>query len=72
MRFYVVSIQHNMVADAENRSIPKAYDTVNEAVREFHRQLSVDMSNETLDWAICLVFDSRMEIIKAEKWTREE
>lgn len=71
MRFYVVTIQHNMVSDAENRSVPKAYDTQNDAIREFHRQMATDMANDTLDWAICRVFNSENEIIKAEKWVRE-
>lgn len=71
MRYYVVTIQHNADADAENRSVPKAYDSKNDAIREFHRQLASDMGNAIIDWSLCLIFDSRMEIIVAEKYVRE-
>lgn len=69
MRFYLVTIQYNKDAKAENRTAPKAYDTVDEAIAEFHTQMGKDMKNATLGWAISIVFDSNGGIIRDEKWT---
>ncbi len=75
MRFYVLSIQYNRVAGAENRTVPKAYDTKDDAMAEWHRQLSTDMKNETLGWSLCMVVDEFGNTIspKSEnRWTRTE
>lgn len=69
-RYYVVTIQHNKEKDAENRTVPKAYDTLNEATREFHRQLGEDMNNATLDWSVCLLFDKFGAVYRSETWER--
>lgn len=70
MRFYVFSVQHNMVAGSENRGVPKAYNTLDEAVAEFHREMAADMKNDTLDWALVMVINSEGGIHRNEKWTR--
>ena len=70
MRFYVMAIQHNMVANAENRSVPKAYNTLDEAIAEFHKQMAADMNNATLDWTLAMVINSEGGIHRNEKWTR--
>ena len=36
MRYYVVSVQHNKDKDAENRSVPKAFDTELQARQDRH------------------------------------
>lgn len=72
MRFYLVSIQHNMEKDAENRTVPKAYDTLDEAVAEFHTQMGKDMNNASLDWAVHMVINSEGGIHRNEKWVRKE
>ena len=71
MRYYVFAIQYNKEAKAENRTAPKGYDSRNEAVREFHRQLSQDMSNSTLGWSLCMVINSDRGIEMSEKWVEE-
>ena len=68
MRYYLVTIQHNKVVNAENRTVPKAFDTIDEAVAEFHTSIGKDMKNGTLDWALGIVFDSNTNIIRKEKW----
>lgn len=70
MRYYVVAIQYNAEAEAENRTVPKAFDTKDEAIAEFHSQLAKDMKNATLGWSICIIFDNNGNIIRDEKWTR--
>lgn len=70
MRFYLITIQYNRVAQAENRTAPKAYDTLDEAVAEFHVQMGKDMKNDSLGWALNMVINSEGGIHKNEKWTR--
>lgn len=70
MRYYVIAIQYNRVAEAENRTAPKAYNTLDEAVAEFHRQMGADMKNDTLGWTLCIVTDSNGFIHRKERWTR--
>lgn len=70
MRFYVFSVQHNAEKNSENRSVPKAYNTRNEAIAEFHRELAADMGNATLDWSLVMVINSAMGIEAKERWDR--
>lgn len=72
MRFYVLSIQYNREKEAENRTAPKGFDKLEEAIAEFHSQLAKDMKNDTLGWSLCMVINSDGGIHKNEKWTREE
>lgn len=72
MRFYVMFVQYNRVAEAENRSVPKAFDTLDEAVAEFHTQMGKDMKNDTLGWSLGMVINSDGGIYRNEKWTRPE
>lgn len=71
-RYYLVTIQYNRNSQAENRTAPKAFDTMDEAVAAFHKQMGSDMSNDTLGWAISIVFDNYGGIIRNEMWTRPE
>ena len=70
MRFYLMTVQHNKEADAENRIAPKAFDLEEEAIAEFHTQMGKDMKNSTLDWAISVIINEYGGIIKNERWTR--
>lgn len=69
MRYYLVTIQYNKVAEAENRTVPKAYDTIDEAVAAFHKQMGADMTNPVLGWALSMVINSEGGVIKNEKWS---
>ena|GEM_PF-6620313 len=71
MRYYVFAIQYNKDAQAENRTAPKAYDTRNQAIAEFHRQLSQDMNNKTLGWSLCMVVNDAMGIEAKEKYVAD-
>ena len=72
MRYYVVSIQHNKEKDAENRSVPMAFDTELKARQAFHEQLGSDMSNTTLDWSACMIFTDIGSVIASERWEAPE
>lgn len=71
MRYYVMTIQHNWEKDAENRTVPSAFNSYNEAKQKFHSQLASDMANQTLDWSLCLIINSEGGVHESEKWTRE-
>lgn len=71
MRYYVLSIQYNRVAQAENRTVPKAFDKRENAIKEFHSQMAKDIDNDTLGWSFCMVINSAMGIEASEKWERE-
>ena len=72
MRYYVVSVQHNKEKDAENRSVPKAFDTELQARQAFHAQLGSDMSNATLVWSVCMIFTDIGSVIASERWEAPE
>ena len=72
MRFYVFSVQYNRIAEAENRTVPKAFNDLDSAVAEFHSQMAKDMKNDTLGWSLCMVINSLGGIYKNELWTRPE
>lgn len=52
MRFYLTSIQFNKEAQAENRTAPKAFDKLEDAVTEFFSQVAKDRKNATLGWSV--------------------
>ena len=68
-RFYVMFVQHNKEADAENRTVPSAFDDLLLARQKFHEQLGKDMKNETLDWSIGYILDNFCNKIESEYWT---
>lgn len=70
MRYYLITIQYNAEAKAENRTVPKAFDSMEEAIAEFHAQMGRDMKNTTLGWALSLIVDSNGGIVRNEKWER--
>ena len=73
MRFYLITIQYNAEAGAENRSVPKAFDSLDDAFAEFHSQVSKDMRNATLGWSLNMIVNSEGGTYEkyTEKWTRE-
>lgn len=71
MRYYLVTVQFNKEKKEENRTVPKAFNTRDEAIAEFHKQMGNDMKNATLGWALNIIFDSNGGIVKEEKWVEE-
>lgn len=70
MRYYLFTIQYNSEKEAENREAPKGFNTLDEAIAQFHVQMGKDMNNVTLGWALSIVADSDGYIYKNEKWVR--
>lgn len=48
MRYYVVSVQHNK-KDAENRGVPRVFDTELQARQAFHAQLGSDTACQEIN-----------------------
>lgn len=71
MKYYLVTIQFNAEKGQTNRTIPKEFDNVNDAIAEFHSQMGKDMKNATLGWATSIVFNSEGGIIRDERMDRE-
>lgn len=71
-RYYVVFVQHNKEANAENRTVPSAFDTINEALQKFHEQMGNDMKNKTLDWSVGFILDSTGGLLQTERWNEEK
>lgn len=72
MRYYVTAIQFNKVAQAENRSVPSAFDDLLSARQKFHKTLADDMNNGTLGWSVVMLFDNYGNVIATERWDRPE
>jgi hypothetical protein len=68
-RFYVMFVQHNKEADAENRTVPSAFDTKKEAEQKWHEQLGKDMKNATLDWGVGYILDNFGNRIDSKYWS---
>ena len=71
-RYYVLFVQHNQEAQAENRTAPSAFDDLNSAVQKFHEQMGKDMKNATLDWSVGTITDNFGNLIRSEYWTNIE
>ena len=71
MRYYVLAIQYNKEAKAENRTAPKGFDSLNDAKKEFHSQLARDMGNSTLGWSLCMVINEYGGIFAQERYKAE-
>ena len=69
MRYYVLVIQQT--PSGENRSTPKAFDTKNDAVAEFHSQLAKDMKNTNVTSSIVMLIDSDGAVHRSEKYVAD-
>ncbi len=68
-RFYVVFIQHNKEVDAENRTVPLAFDDLKSAYQKYYEQFGKDMKNSTLDWSVGYILDNFGNKIESKYWT---
>lgn len=68
-RYYVMFVQHNKEAQAENRTIPSGFDSIKDAYQKYYEQLAKDMKNVTLDWSVGYILDNFGNIIESKYWT---
>ena len=71
-RFYVMFVQFNKDVNAENRTVPSAFDELSDAVQKFHEQMGKDMKNATLGWSVGYITDNFGNLVRSERWTDEE
>lgn len=69
-RYYVTSVEFNTEAKAENRSIPKSFDKIDLAKKEFYSRLGNDIGNEKLGWCHVILWNKYGEILMREYWER--
>lgn len=58
MKFYLTTIQYNKEAHAENRTVPRVFETLDNAEQAFHEQVGKDMKNATLGGSLNYVTNS--------------
>lgn len=70
MKFYLTTIQYNKEKDAENRTAPKVFDSLEKAEAEFYSQVGQDMKNATLGGSVNMVFNSEGGVYPSlnKKW----
>lgn len=68
MRFYLITIQYNKEAKAENRTVPKAYDDLAKAEADFYEQVGKDMKNAVLGGSLNMVINSSGGVHMVKQW----
>lgn len=71
-RYYVTSVEFNKVAQAENRSVPSAFDSLDKAKAKFYTTLANNINNNTISDAVVIMFDSNGNKVMSEHWHEEE
>lgn len=71
VRFYVMSVEYSIPSKAENRTQPRAYDSLNEAMARLHEVMRNDMTNETIAWAVCYILDNFGNTIRHEEYIKD-
>lgn len=58
MKYYLITIQYNKEAKAENRPAPKMYEDFEKAQADFYEQVGKDMKNAVLGGSLNMVINS--------------
>ena len=67
MRYLVVRYEYNSMAQAENRVL-YAYDTENDAVKQFHSVIYQDMNTESVERATIVVMREDGATLRLEQY----
>ena len=67
-RFYVTSIEYNKQVQAENRTTPFSFATIDEAKKKFYTVLGQNIGNPSLAWCNVILWDSFGNMILHEYW----
>lgn len=71
MRYYLVTITYNKVADAEDRPQPKGFNTIDEACKAFHLYLTQNIKGATVGWCLAIIFNEYGNVEYMERWQEE-
>ncbi len=70
-RYYVMSVEYSISAQAENRSQPRGYDSLNDAIARWHEVMRDDMRNENIAWAVCYILDNFGMMIRHDEYVKD-
>ena len=68
MRYYLVKIAYNKVAQAEDRPQPAAYNTLDEAKKAFHNFFAQNILGSTIGWCMAMVINPYGVVQMVERW----
>lgn len=68
MRFYLIKIYYNKVAQAEDRPQPSAFNTLDAAKKAFHQYMGQSIETETCGWVLAMIINSNGNTEYMEKW----
>lgn len=70
-RFYVMSVEYVISAQAENRAQPKGFDSLNKAIARLHEVMKNDILNEDVAWAVCYITDNFGNTLRNEHYVQD-
>lgn len=68
MRYYLIKIFYNKVAQAEDRPQPQAFSTKNAALKAYHQYLGQSIESETCGWVLTLIINEFGNIEEMTRW----
>lgn len=68
MRYYLVQIAYNKIAQAEDRPQPKAFNTLDEATKAFHNFFAQNILGSTIGWCMAMVINPYGVVQMVERW----
>lgn len=68
MRYYLVKIAYNKVAQAEDRPQPAGFNTYDEAEKALHQFFSSNILGSTIGWCEAFIFNSEGGLERSEIW----
>lgn len=72
MRFYVFKVFYNKVAQAEDRPQPKGFNSIDEALKEYHSFMQQSILGETTGWCLCMIVNEYGKVEVIERWDAQE
>ena len=68
MRYYLVKIAYNKVAQAEDRPQPAGFDAYDLAEKAMYKYMSETMLGSTIGWCEAFILTSNGEVRRVERW----
>ena len=68
MRYYLVKIAYNKVAQAEDRPAPQGFNSLDEAKKAYHSFLTQSILGETIGWCLALIINEFGNTELLDRW----
>ena len=72
MRYYVFKIYYNKVAQAEDRPAPKGFNSLDEALKDYHSFMQQSILADTCGWALCMVVNEYGKVEVSDRWESKD